>query len=77
MHLFLKAPFLAVCPKCKKPLLPHNACPNCGYYKDREVIDVLKKLDRKERKKREKEMAAKEEGEKKDKALSWEDLSKK
>jgi len=76
MHLFLKAPFLAKCPKCGKPVLPHTTCLNCGFYNGREVIDVLKKLDRKERKKREKEMEAKGE-EKEDKSLSWEGLSKK
>lgn len=76
MHLFLKAPFLTKCPKCGKPVLPHTVCLNCGYYKGREVIDVLKKLDRKERKKREKEMEAKKE-EKGEKSLSWEGLSKK
>ena len=76
MHLFLKAPFLTKCSKCGKPVLPHTTCLNCGYYKGREVINVLKKLDRKERKKREKEMEAKKE-EKGDKSLSWEGLSKK
>ena len=65
MHLFIKAPALAVCPKCGKPILPHHACKSCGYYKGEEVIDVLKKLTKKERKQKEKEMAAKEEQEKK------------
>ena len=76
MHLFLKAPFLTKCLKCGKPRFLHTVCSNCGYYKGREVVDVLKKLDRKERKKREKEMAAKGE-EKEEKPLSWEGLSKK
>ena len=65
MHLFIKAPALAICPKCGKPILPHNACKACGFYKGEEVIDVLKKLTKKERKQKEKEMAAKEEQEKK------------
>ena len=76
MHLFLKAPFLSKCPKCGKPVLPHTVCPNCGYYKGREVVDVLKKLTKKERKKREKELKAKEE-ETEEKPLTWEELSKK
>jgi hypothetical protein len=54
--------------------LPHHACPNCGFYKGREVIDTLSKLSKKERKQREKEMKP-EEGEKK--PLNWEGLSKK
>ena len=60
MHLFIKEPALVVCPKCAKPVLPHIACRACGYYKGEEVIDVLKKLTKKERKQKEKERAAKE-----------------
>jgi len=79
MHIFAKAPTLSKCPKCGQPALPHTACFNCGYYKGREVIDVLKKLNKKERKQKEKEIAAKEKGEKaaEKKPLSWERLSKK
>jgi len=77
MHLFAKAPTLTLCPKCKKPVLPHTVCWNCGYYKGVEVIDVLKKLTKKERKKREKEMKPKEKGEDKAKPLTMEELSKK
>ncbi len=77
MHLFLKAAFLTKCPKCGKPAPPHSVCPNCGFYKGREVIDVMKKLTRKEKKQREKEMKGKEEKESGEKPLSWEELSKK
>lgn len=28
----------SVCPQCGAPKLPHHVCPNCGHYKDREVI---------------------------------------
>jgi len=80
MHIFLKGPGLVSCPKCGKLKRPHAICWNCGYYKDEEVIDVLKKLEKKERKKREKEMKAKEKeekGEVKENPLTWEELSKK
>lgn len=60
MHLFIKVPALALCPKCGKPILPHHACKACGFYKGEEVLDVLKKLTKKERKQKEKEMAAQE-----------------
>jgi len=63
MHLFIKEPALAVCPKCSKPILPHHACKACGYYKGEEVIDVLKKLTKKERKQKEKEMAVQKKSE--------------
>ena len=36
----LAAPARSVCPQCGAPKLPHHVCPNCGYYKDREVIVV-------------------------------------
>lgn len=76
MHIFVKTPTLAHCPKCGKLVLPHTVCPNCGYYKGAEVIDVLKKLTKRERKKKEKEIAAKEKGKKKEKPLTMEELSK-
>ena len=80
LHLFVKAPTLTKCQKCGKPILPHTICWNCGYYKGAEIIDVLKKLTKKERKKREREMKGveKEEAEaKKEKPLTFEELSRK
>ena len=77
MHIFLETPKLTLCAKCNKPVLPHNVCSVCGYYKGEEVIDVMKKLTKKEKKKKQKEIDAKGGGEKKDKSLSMEELSKK
>ncbi len=80
MHLFTKSPLLASCPKCAKPVLPHTVCQNCGCYKGREYINVLEKLNRKDKKAKEKELAVKDlEGKMagKDKPLNWEGLSKK
>jgi len=59
--------------------LPHTVCQNCGYYKGQEVIDVMKKLSKKERKQKEREMKAKEAAEKKEgkESLTWEKMSKK
>lgn len=75
-HLALKNKKLAFCANCKRPILSHQVCPNCGFYKGRLVIDVLAKLDKKERKKKEKEMAVQEK-EIKNKPLSLEALSRK
>ena len=44
------------CAKCGVAALPHKVCVNCGFYKSREVVDVLKKLTKKERKTKEKEL---------------------
>jgi large subunit ribosomal protein L32 len=58
-HHGLKDSVLSKCKKCGEPALPHSVCANCGVYKGREVIDVLKKLSKKERKKKEKELGTK------------------
>jgi len=29
---------LVECPHCGELMRPHRVCPNCGYYKDREII---------------------------------------
>ena len=76
-HIHIEKATLTACSKCGKPCLSHVVCPNCGYYKGVEVIDVLKKLDKKEKKQREKEMAGKEAEKEGKKSLSMEGLSKK
>ncbi|MCX6760700.1 MAG: 50S ribosomal protein L32 [Candidatus Nealsonbacteria bacterium] len=76
-NIYITAATLTACPKCGKPSLPHIVCSNCGYYKGKEAIDVLKKLDKKEKKQREKEMAGKEAEKEGKKSLSMEGLSKK
>jgi large subunit ribosomal protein L32 len=78
MHIYLKEPKLVKCKKCGNFILPHIVCPFCGYYKGEMIVDVLAKLEEKERKKREKELRMREEMEKaKTKELSLEELSKK
>lgn len=39
-HDFLTAPALSECPNCREMKPPHRACPHCGYYKGREVVDT-------------------------------------
>ena len=55
-NIFIKAPNLVSWKKKKKPVLPHSACGYCGFYKGREVIDVMAKLEKKEQKRRKKEI---------------------
>jgi len=56
MHIFITPAVLTSCPKCKKPILPYTVCKNCGYYKGSEVINVMAKLTKKEKKTKEKEI---------------------
>ncbi len=79
MHQFLTETTLGACPKCNKPRKLHAVCPNCGFYKGKEVINVLAKLEKKERKSREKEIKETEKdqkAEKKEKPMTLEELSK-
>jgi len=36
----LEAPHLIPCAQCGEPTLPHHVCPNCGYYKGEEIINM-------------------------------------
>ena len=80
-HIFTKTPALFNCLKCGKPILPHTVCLNCGYYKGTEIIDILKKLTKKEKKQKEREIKAEEtlkkDETKKQENMSLEELSKK
>ena len=77
MHLHLKKPNIVACKKCGKEVLAYTLCANCGTYRNREMIDVLAKLTKKERKQKQKEIAAQEaETPQESKDLSPEELSK-
>lgn len=81
MHKYIKKVYLSLCPKCKKPVLSHTVCLNCGFYKGREVINVLASLTKKDKKTREKEMKKIEKETKQDNdpkgTLTMENLSEK
>ncbi len=75
-HQALKRKSFSICPKCGQPVLPHRLCWNCGTYAGREVIDVLAKLTKKERKKKEKELTTQDKEKGTGKELTMEELSK-
>ena len=50
----LVSPILAACPQCKAPIMPHFACPKCGYYKGKQVVIVKEKEREKEKEKKKK-----------------------
>ena len=73
LHIHLKKPGLVKCKKCNKLILPHIVCPFCGYYKNKQVINVIDKKEKKKVKEKEKE----EKKEEKKKPLDFKKLSKK
>jgi large subunit ribosomal protein L32 len=46
----LKSKKLVECSNCHKDIVPHKACPKCGYYKGKEVVDTMKKINKKKKK---------------------------
>ncbi|MCG6892863.1 MAG: 50S ribosomal protein L32 [Desulfobacteraceae bacterium] len=39
-HQKLAGPNLSECPQCGEKKLPHHACPGCGDYKGRTVVET-------------------------------------
>ena len=37
-HHGMSVPSFAACANCGTPKLPHKACPECGFYRGRQVI---------------------------------------
>ncbi|OGZ61234.1 MAG: 50S ribosomal protein L32 [Candidatus Spechtbacteria bacterium RIFCSPLOWO2_01_FULL_43_12] len=77
-HNALTTLAFATCPKCGEAVLPHNLCENCGTYQGREHVNVLAKLEKREKKQKQKELSEQEKttgGASNE--LSMEELSKK
>ncbi len=36
----LREPAQSRCPQCRQAKVPHVVCPNCGWYKNRQAIEV-------------------------------------
>ncbi len=73
----------AVCSNCQARVVPHHVCPDCGYYRGRQVVTIEDVKERKKEKKpakagkKEPPRASKEESAPSEAPLSVEGLSKK
>ncbi|MBX4211536.1 MAG: 50S ribosomal protein L32 [Candidatus Yanofskybacteria bacterium] len=56
-HLALKPTKLTTCSHCKKAILPHRVCRFCGFYKGREVINIMAQELKKQAKRRTQQQA--------------------
>ncbi len=54
-HHAIKATSFAKCPNCGEPKLRHTVCRNCGFYRGKKVIDLVKKTEKKQKKAKAKE----------------------
>jgi len=39
-HDRMDAPAISDCPQCGAPVPPHHACPECGTYRGRQVLEL-------------------------------------
>ncbi|MBU4536773.1 50S ribosomal protein L32 [Patescibacteria group bacterium] len=46
-HHGIDAPRLSTCVKCGSSFLRHRMCDTCGHYKDRQVVDMNVKIEKK------------------------------
>lgn len=45
-HHALAVPVWNYCPKCKEPVIPYHACPNCGTYRGRKVTESAEEREK-------------------------------
>jgi len=57
-HHALKERALSACSHCGAVKKNHLVCMNCGYYREREIIDVISSTSKKEAKKKNKKAEA-------------------
>jgi large subunit ribosomal protein L32 len=43
-HHALEQPATSSCPNCGEAKMPHRACPHCGHYRGRQVVEVEEQL---------------------------------
>jgi large subunit ribosomal protein L32 len=51
-HHALIAKVFTICTNCKEKKETHIVCKHCGFYRGRKVLDVVKKVEKKQAKKK-------------------------
>jgi len=49
-HHALKSVVFAKCENCSVPKKGHTVCSNCGFYRGKKVLDLVKKTEKKQKK---------------------------
>src|SRR3990167_629064 len=73
-HLALKKVQLGKCSHCQAAIKTHQMCPVCGYYKGRQILDIVKKKE--DRKKRKEDQRKKHEQAQKEEAKQEKEVKK-
>lgn len=61
-HHHVAVPAIVACPHCRTPILSHAACPTCGTYRGRTVIDIAARETKEMKKEKKRKRQAVEEG---------------
>ena len=40
MHIKVRSSSIVYCPNCHEPVLKHNVCKSCGFYRGRKIFDI-------------------------------------
>lgn len=51
-HHALKGAAFSACSHCQAMKKPHTVCASCGYYRGRKVLDIVKKAEKKQARKK-------------------------
>ncbi len=54
-HIAKKTKSLSVCSKCKEVTSSHQVCPNCGFYKGKDILHLEEKAKAKDERRKERE----------------------
>ncbi len=58
-HHALKATSFAKCANCQAVKLRHTVCKECGFYRGKKIVDMVKKIEKKQKKEKAKTASSK------------------